>query len=333
MRLPFRREKDQGPKPAQLAVNLYFSYVTSSEKLAELTKRSAAGEDPAEIRREALHRARQAAYLNHAAFKGVMYLGLQEELPDRWLPIQALGAFARVIYGLVALTEDPPPAEAVLSAEEQASLADQYDLDRWLHFWDDETARLGIDLDQALPDAPPDLPRIKPTSRDILRLREQLLDGSDVDPELVPDARFLVARQEAAAGLLIDHAELLELVHDRYAENGPSPDLETIALEAAGNFAVVLQSLRRRQDLLNLLILDPEAPAVPVALMDQILFSFLLLSGPRNERYLKSLLSTSDVEGFMRSLAVQGWMERLDPRELFDEPPGPRLGLSAPAES
>jgi hypothetical protein len=342
VRLPFRREKDKPLDFGQLAVTLYASYGVSSAALRVLTERYAEGGTGtgtgtgAELRGPALQRARQAAQLNRAAFNAVMYMGLREEVPAGWLPLGALGAFARVIYGLVAIAETPPEPEALLAADELRRLAIQYDIEEWIHHWETRVKggaagtlgpapTTGQNGDHPQPDPEPE--RVPgPT----LALREALLADADLgdEYEYEPDARFLIARQEAAAGLLLDHAELLELVHQHYVRRGPSPHLETIAVQAAGNLATVLQPLRRRQDLLNLLIEDPDAPAVPMALIDQMLFSFVLLTGLRNERYLSAALSPEEIGEFMRSRAIQDWMDRLDPRELFDQPPGPRCGLS-----
>jgi hypothetical protein len=332
VRVPFRREKDKPLSFGQLAVTLYASYTVSSAALQSLTERSTNGARNGELRGPALVRARQAAQLNRRAFEAVMYMGLREELPAGWLPLGALGAFARVIYGLVAIAETPPEPEALLGADELRRLAIQYDIEEWIHHWesrvkDPAAGAVGVVLSTGQDG---DRPESGPVPGPTLALRAALLADADLgdEYEYEPAARFLIARQEAAAGLLLDHAELLELVHAHYVQDGPSRHLETIAVQAAGNLATVLQSLRRRQDLLNLLIADPDVPAVPMALIDQLLFSFVLLTGPRNERYLNAALSPKDVGEFMRSRAVQEWMDRLDPRELFDQPPGPRYGLS-----
>jgi hypothetical protein len=332
VRVPFRREKDKPLDFGELAVTLYASYSVSSAALRALTERYAAGVAGGELRGPALQRARQAAQLNRGAFRAVMYMGLREELPAGWLPSGALGAFARVIYGLVAIAETPPEPEALLGADELCRLAMQYDIEEWIHHWETRVKDRAAGTRGLALSAGQDAghPEPEPVPGPTLALREALLADADLgdEYEYEPDARFLIARQEAAAGLLLDHAELLELVHERYVRDGPSAHLETIAVEAAGNLVTVLQPLRRRQDLLNLLIEDPDVPAVPMALIDQMLFSFALLTGPRNERYLTGALSPEEVGEFMRSRAIQEWMDRLDPRELFDQPPGPRCGLS-----
>ena len=332
VRVPFRREKNKPLSFGQLAVTLYASYSVSSAALQSLTERSEDGANGGELRGPALARARQAAQLNRRAFEAVMYMGLRDALPAGWLPLGALGAFARVIYGLVAIAETPPEPEALLGADELRGLAIQYDIEGWIHHWESRVKDRAAGTVGMAPSTGQDgaHPESDPVPAPTLALREALLADADLgdDYGYEPDALFLIARQEAAAGLLLDHAELLEVVHEHYVRHGPSPRLEAIAVQAAGNLATVLQSLRRRQDLLNLLIADPDVPAVPMALIDQMLFSFVLLTGPRDERYLTAALSPEDVGELMRSRAVQGWMDRLDPRELFDQSPGPRFGLS-----
>jgi hypothetical protein len=321
--MPFRRAQEQRREMTQLVASLYASFVASSASLKEFNKHRADGPSVAELRGPALDCARRAAHLNRGGFKAVMYLGLREELPPEWLPLGALGAFARVIYGLAAIAEDPPEPQALLGADELAGLGRQYSIEDWLHFWRSKTTPRAGHLPPPAPGDEPEEP--SPDAR--LMLRQRLLAEPDLGEEFEADARFLIARQEAAAGLLLDHAELLGLARERYADDGPSPRLEAIALQAAGNLATVLQPLRRRQDLLNLLIEDPDVPAVPMALIDQMLFSFLLLTGPRNERYLTSVLPIDEIDGFMGSRAVREWMTRLDPLELFEIAPGARLGL------
>ena len=332
VRVPFRREKNKPLSFGQLAVTLYASYSVSSAALQSLTERSEDGANGGELRGPALARARQAAQLNRRAFEAVMYMGLRDALPAGWLPLGALGAFARVIYGLVAIAETPPEPEALLGADELRALAIQYDIEGWIHHWESRVKDRAPGPVGMAPSIGQDgaHPESDPVPAPTLALREALLADADLgdDYGYEPDALFLIARQEAAAGLLLDHAELLEVVHEHYVRHGPSPRLEAIDVQAAGNLATVLQSLRRRQDLLNLLIADPDVPAVPMALIDQMLFSFVLLTGPRDERYLTAALSPEDVGELMRSRAVQGWMDHLDPRELFDQSPGPRFGLS-----
>jgi hypothetical protein len=125
VRVPFRREKNKPLSFGQLAVTLYASYSVSSAALQSLTERSEDGANGGELRGPALARARQAAQLNRRAFEAVMYMGLRDALPAGWLPLGALGAFARVIYGLVAIAETPPEPEALLGADELRALAIQ----------------------------------------------------------------------------------------------------------------------------------------------------------------------------------------------------------------
>ena len=129
VRVPFRREKNKPLSFGQLAVTLYASYSVSSAALQSLTERSEDGANGGELRGPALARARQAAQLNRRAFEAVMSMGLRDELPAGWLPLGALGAFARVIYGLVAIAETPPEPEALLGADELRGLAIQYDIE------------------------------------------------------------------------------------------------------------------------------------------------------------------------------------------------------------
>jgi hypothetical protein len=141
-------------------------------------------------------------------------------------------------------------------------------------------------------------------------LRRSLLDDSDAPPELSADLAFLGARNAAAAALLLHHAEVYRLLLDRYREEGPSEDIEEIALEAAGNMATVLQAMRRRDELLTAMRYANLA-APPMIVIDQLFFSFLLMTGPGDEDDVKMLLSGDDLDELLALESTQAWLKSM----------------------
>jgi hypothetical protein len=151
-------------------------------------------------------------------------------------------------------------------------------------------------------------------------LRRQLLDASDAPPELSPELSFLASRGAGAAALLLDHAELYRHLLARYQREGASAVIEQIALDAAGNLATVMQSLRSREDLLAVLKLSPHVPAIPVAAIDQLMFSFLLLTGPQSEDDLLACLTPESLVALLEAKSVQEWLTSVNAEPLTAEP-------------
>jgi hypothetical protein len=147
-------------------------------------------------------------------------------------------------------------------------------------------------------------------------LRRQLLDDSDAPDDLSPELRFLAARQAALAGLFVDHAELYAHLHARLEEQGPSRQLEDVALDAAGNLGTVMQSLRSREDLLAVLEHAPDVAAPPMSGIDQLFFSLLLLAGPATEDELLACLPPTDLDGLMTAEKTRNWLASMN----VDEP-------------
>lgn len=114
-------------------------------------------------------------------------------------------------------------------------------------------------------------------------IRRALVSEEGVSEELPPDVRFLSAREGALIGLYVDHVELYEHLITRYHREGTSEALRAIALDAAGNLATVLQSLRSRQDLVDVLWHVPDRPGIPLFTIDQLFYCFTLLSEPVDE--------------------------------------------------
>jgi len=151
-------------------------------------------------------------------------------------------------------------------------------------------------------------------------LRRQLLDDGDTPDDLSPELRFLAARQGALAGLFVDHAELYAHLHARcLEEEGPSRQLEDVALDAAGNLGTVMQSLRSREDLLAVLEHAPDVAAPPMSGIDQLFFSLLLLAGPATEDELLACLPPTDLDGIMTAKKTRDWLASMNVDELLSD--------------
>jgi hypothetical protein len=138
--------------------------------------------------------------------------------------------------------------------------------------------------------------------------RRGLLDDGDAPPELTPNLVFVGSRNPALAALFTHHAELYRHLLDRYRREGWSPDIEAIALDAAGNLATLMQSLRRREDVLVAMELAPNIVPPPMIIIDQLLFSFVLLTEPDEDDNEAGLLSEEALSELLANNAVQSWL-------------------------
>jgi hypothetical protein len=141
-------------------------------------------------------------------------------------------------------------------------------------------------------------------------LRRELLDTSDAPPELSPDLQFLAARQASLGALLLDHAERYRALHQAISTTGPTHETQQAALDAAGNLATVLQSLRSREDLQVALAHAPGHTPTPLLAVDQLCFSFTLLTAAgQDER--DAALTPDGVDELFRSERVRDWLHGL----------------------
>jgi hypothetical protein len=159
-------------------------------------------------------------------------------------------------------------------------------------------------------------------------LRRTLLDDSEISADLPEELRFLASRQASAAALLIDHAELYRRVLARVAEVGPTDELKEVALDAAGNLATVLQSIRSREDLLHVLVAAPDTASFPATVFDQLFYSFTLLAAPGDDEHLAAALDREALDVLMDTDAVKTWLAGLHAEEVFDGPLSTRFGLA-----
>ena len=139
--------------------------------------------------------------------------------------------------------------------------------------------------------------------------RRGLLDDSDAPAELSPNLVFMGSRNASLAALLPHQAELYRHLLARYQRDGWSPDIGAIALDAAGNLATVMQSFRRREDLLMAMEAAPNIVPPPMIIIDQLLFSFVLLTKPDAEDNAAGLLSEEALSELLANNAVQSWLK------------------------
>jgi hypothetical protein len=141
-------------------------------------------------------------------------------------------------------------------------------------------------------------------------LRRELLDTSDAPPGLSPDLRFLASRQAALGALFQDHADRYKALHIATRDAGPTAQTRAAALEAAGNLATLLQSLRSREDLQVALVHAPGFTPTPLLAVDQLFFSLTLLTST-DEDERGAALTPDAVDELMRSHRVQDWLRGL----------------------
>ena len=153
-------------------------------------------------------------------------------------------------------------------------------------------------------------------------LRRELLDTSDAPSDLSPDLQFLASRQAALAALLEDHADRYAAMYTAARDSGPTADSRRAALEAAGNLATLLQSLRSREELQVALAHAPGFVPTPLLAVDQLYFSFTLLAAATDSQSdeLDAALTPDAVQELLRSERVRDWLRGLGRLDLGNEP-------------
>jgi hypothetical protein len=125
-------------------------------------------------------------------------------------------------------------------------------------------------------------------------LRRALLDDSDAPAGLSPNLRFMGARQGALAAVLLDHSVHFRGLHERFQRDGSSLELRAEALVIANNLGVLLQELRRREDLVQALTASTEFAGPPLFVIDTLYFMVMLLAGELSEYEATQILVSPD---------------------------------------
>ena len=112
---------------------------------------------------------------------------------------------------------------------------------------------------------------------------------------------------------MLDHAERYKALYNNTRESGPTAQTKDAALDAAGNLATLLQSLRSREDLQFALARAPGHTPTPLLAVDQLFFSLTLLAGAGAERTeeLDAALPPEAVDELLRSQRVRDWLHGL----------------------
>jgi hypothetical protein len=153
----------------------------------------------------------------------------------------------------------------------------------------------------------------------VSELRRALLDLDVGVPELPDELRFLAARQAALGPLLLHHAELYRELCERIEREGSSEDTAAVALEAAGDLATLMQTLRRREDLLSVLAESPVTEALPGVLIDQLIHSFAILACPEAEDQLPAAATPIHLDRLMGSRPMRAWLKGIEPNPALLE--------------
>lgn len=143
-------------------------------------------------------------------------------------------------------------------------------------------------------------------------LRVELFQDGDMDVPsiLTDDERFLLRHLTAAAALLLSHPDLYRELLVRRREEGASEELRAIAHDAAEQAATVLQSASRRLDLLVAAQKTPLNPSAALTALDQLFFSFTLLTEP-DDLFVDVALTEEGLQALLTSLDVRAWLEEL----------------------
>jgi hypothetical protein len=115
-----------------LVAAVYVAFVDGVALCRRLTEQRFSGAPAAEIRRDALSHARYIAYASRVTVTAITADRLLDRLSPELHPTRVLAALARIGYGLVALAEDAPEPEALLTQSELQDLGTQFGIDAWL---------------------------------------------------------------------------------------------------------------------------------------------------------------------------------------------------------
>jgi hypothetical protein len=139
MRLKRQREPEIDPEKADdnaaLSAEVFVRLEEAMERYRDLATRREAGASAAELRPEALETARRIAYAIRGCWEGMINMGLLgDSLPTRLSPSPALRVLARLGYALVAIAEDDPLPDTLLSRAELEGLFAKHGIEEWVRW-------------------------------------------------------------------------------------------------------------------------------------------------------------------------------------------------------
>lgn len=239
-------------------------------RLSELRQN---GAPASEVSAEALTRARLIAYMIQGAelMRNHPTEPLLESIPSHQDPAGAFMALTEVAAALTALVEEDVVEDALLIPQELDRLSDLYDLDEFSRTIRDQLTA-ALEKGGSLPDL-----GVEASMREapyveggMTELRQVLLTPRTARDELRFDGMVL---------LLAHHGELYSELHRRLRDEGPSEELDALAVEAAVDIALLMQSLRREREILHAAFEMPVSPLVASLELDDLFRSFVLLTG------------------------------------------------------
>jgi hypothetical protein len=144
-------------------------------------------------------------------------------------------------------------------------------------------------------------------------------EGYLVPPEMGEAEQWLLRHLTIASGLLLHHAMLYRELLSLWEEDGPSDELSAAALEAAANLAVVLRSARRRPEVLAASSDTPLSSTLPLGALDQLFYSFTLLTAPPADEYADAKLSLEELDELLDHPTLRDWLDRAGAWDVFPE--------------
>ena len=127
------------------------------------------------------------------------------------------------------------------------------------------------------------------------------------------DAGFLDAQQQALAPLVVAHFDLYKDLRARLDdESRPDEEVYGEALAATNELGLILQRLRRREDLVEAHAQTDGAQPIPLAAIDLLYHSLLLLAGPPvDEHEADALFPVATLAAilFVNPEPVRSWLE------------------------
>jgi hypothetical protein len=120
------------PEFAEVIAGLYYALEDNLERCARLTRLYHDGATASERHEEALAGARRIAYVERICFEAMAHVVDVSSLPPGVLPMGVHSALARLAYALVALAEEDPEPEALLSQDAIHTLPHQYGIEDWV---------------------------------------------------------------------------------------------------------------------------------------------------------------------------------------------------------
>lgn len=142
-------------------------------------------------------------------------------------------------------------------------------------------------------------------------LHALLEDYGDAPPELNDDERWLLNHLAVVAAALPEYDERYRALLTVHEAEGATPELRASALEAAGELAVLLQSVYRRPVVITASWQSSLDPRLALAAIDNLFYSFTLLPCHDGDDYGEARLEVEELDDLMLSPQMQAWFEEM----------------------